>query len=247
MISADTLFHFTSSPENLGNILQNEFCPHFSLETVQLVGRVDKMAFPMVCFCDIPLSQIKNHINTYGSYGIGMSMEWATRNALNPVIYLGPDSDLSRTIGKTVGEALRAVKSGQTLTTEYEAMGILRFIKPYEGEFVHNGRVIEKVRFYDEKEWRFVPKVNARYEKQGFGLTEDEYKSDLKTRLEDSFRKEAKLKFEPNDVRYLIIRDDKEIRLLVEALKLIKSKYDPATIEILISRIMTCDQIEHDV
>ncbi|MBA3071804.1 MAG: hypothetical protein FP829_06570, partial [Nitrospirae bacterium] len=87
-ISTNTVFHFTSW-SNLFGILKNNFLPKYSTETVHLFGATSvEIAIPMVSFCDIPLSQIKEHVQDYGSYGIGMTKSWAFKNGLNPVIYL---------------------------------------------------------------------------------------------------------------------------------------------------------------
>lgn len=98
-ISSETLFHFTPKPEYLFQLLQNEFKPRYYPEIIHLEGmKTLNKAIPMVCFCDIPLSQIKDHIDTYGNYGIGMTKEWAIKNKLNPVLYLEPSSKLSKSI-----------------------------------------------------------------------------------------------------------------------------------------------------
>jgi hypothetical protein len=82
MISSNTLFHFTDKRENLINILENEFRPHFCLENFNFFAHDMnyregfEIAIPMVCFCDIPLSQARIHMKHYGEYGIGLSKEW---------------------------------------------------------------------------------------------------------------------------------------------------------------------------
>jgi hypothetical protein len=44
-------------------------------------------AIPMVCFCDLPLSLIKKHVEEYGGYGIGLNKTWGVKNGVAPVIY----------------------------------------------------------------------------------------------------------------------------------------------------------------
>src|SRR5215467_12077450 len=100
-ISANSLFHFTPTLINLTSILKNYFYPRYCLEswtvifeTSQdlLLDRTLEFAFPMTCFCDIPLSQITNHSNIYGKYAIGLTKDWGMKNKINPVLYAYKDS-----------------------------------------------------------------------------------------------------------------------------------------------------------
>jgi hypothetical protein len=99
-VSSNTLFHFTDSAENLIRILENDFLPRFCLEELELFRKGDTplidMAIPMVCFCDLPLSNIGEQLSAYGNYGIGMSKEWGIRQGINPVLYLTPNSDFHK-------------------------------------------------------------------------------------------------------------------------------------------------------
>ena len=91
---------------NIQNILRNNFIPKCSLETI--FNGADKLefAYPMVCFCDIPLSQVKEHIAIYGHYGIGLSMEWGIENGLNLVLYLESRSDLTLNFFNMINEII---------------------------------------------------------------------------------------------------------------------------------------------
>jgi hypothetical protein len=94
-ISANTLFHFTSKLDYITNILTNEFTPRYCMESFGYLNEENNLleiALPMVCFCDIPLSQIRNHIKNYGGYAIGLLKEWGISNGINPVMYSLPDS-----------------------------------------------------------------------------------------------------------------------------------------------------------
>ena len=49
------------------SILQNDFYPKFSLEKFSFKNNyTNQFAISMISFCDIPLSQIKLHVNRYG-------------------------------------------------------------------------------------------------------------------------------------------------------------------------------------
>ena len=71
----------------------------------------------MICFCDIPLHLIADHINEYGQYGLGLSREWALKGKLNPVFYYQMNSllfdefDSMMTLQHEYFEAGVAIKS----------------------------------------------------------------------------------------------------------------------------------------
>jgi hypothetical protein len=105
----------------------------------------------MVCFCDIPLSQIANHVNTYGRYGIGMKKDWGVLNRLNPVVYLSEYSHLDFKVRNLLDQhaPMLDVVNG---TIEY----LRGYVKPVKGSFAKQGRQFHDYHFYDEKEWRFI-------------------------------------------------------------------------------------------
>src|SRR5574337_1418490 len=132
-ISSETLFHFTNSAEYLISIFRSEFYPRYSLETLLDLGNGNKLevAIPMVCFCDIPLSQIKNHLNTYGYYGIGMSKDWAKKVGLNPVLYLRSGSDIAKHLEIILKNLIKAPKINEPVNKAKKAVyDMLRYIKP---------------------------------------------------------------------------------------------------------------------
>lgn len=74
----------------------------------------------MVCFCDIPLSEINLHTKKFGKYGIGVSKEWAGKQNITPVVYAHYESDFynkikaysaSITIPKESKENMGRIKS----------------------------------------------------------------------------------------------------------------------------------------
>ncbi len=71
-LSSNSLIHLTQKKEALIGILENNFKIKYCYEIINTSSGKINAAFPMVSFCDIPLSQIKEHINKYGSYGIGL-------------------------------------------------------------------------------------------------------------------------------------------------------------------------------
>ncbi|MFZ4439761.1 MAG: abortive infection system antitoxin AbiGi family protein [Syntrophales bacterium] len=193
IISANTLFHFTSNIDNLIGILTNNFYPRYCLEDYSVFYTKDmakrlkysNIAIPMVCFCDIPLSSIRNHINVYGRYAIGLSKEWGKKKHISPVMYALSNSISSKVIRKSLSTIEKCIhKSNKHLETLYSnnptykqdkkdklidilsnelarvdsgLLDIMAFTKNYKGTFLRNGKQYRNVCFYDEREWRYVP------------------------------------------------------------------------------------------
>jgi hypothetical protein len=243
-VSSDALFHFTNNPNFLIGILTNEFLPVYCLEKIEFSKNSYNVAFPMVCFCDIPLSQIKNHIETYGYYGIGMKKSWAEKMKLNPILYLRKKSKLTERISRLFENVQNKDfnNSPMLLQTKKDILELLRYTKPYNGDFKRIDKVIPNVRYYNEREWRFIPDLpdNKRY------LTEDQYNNKLLLADANSALQKHKLSFEPDDIKYIFVNNDSEIPTMVSALKRIQSKYPPHVLKILTSRIITCEQILND-
>lgn len=243
-LSSNTLTHFTKQKEALLGILQDNFKIFFCKEAVYLGGKRQNFYAPMVSFCDIPMSEIKDHIKKYGSYGIGLTKEWALKNGLNPVLYVAPNSALS-TSYRTAMRHFLAVsnESDDGATNEEMALvDVLRYMKNYEGPLERKGERIKNYRFSDEREWRYAPPFTGDEEmlvaKSAFE-TEPEHYSEMYSN--------HRLEFEPNDIKYIIIKDDSEIREVINHLRVAKGKkYSLDEIERLTTRILTTEQIMGD-
>ena len=212
-ISAHTLFHFTYNKNSLLSILKNGLYVRYSLENFEsLINDKAEIVFPMTCFCDIPLSHVRRHTNTYGKYAIGLSKSWGMKNQINPIIYTYPNS-ATTTILNDVFEnienffdieekELEKFKLNRSAEIVYERFNtreeefskrvesvnsklshFIRYIKPYEGKFYRNGDYLENtVRFYDEREWRFTPSREFLFSKEMKDSYKSEYFKDLRKR-----------------------------------------------------------------
>lgn len=153
-ISSKTLFHFTSKRGTLEKILSSKFLwPQYCTEYYW--GNY-RFSLPMMCLCDIPLSEITYHMKRYGKFGIGISKVWANKiDELATVIYTRHNSVLY----KSVISILRKHYNREALST-YE-MFLLSRVKKYSGNTYCSpkGRreLVRNVMFYNEREWRFIP------------------------------------------------------------------------------------------
>jgi hypothetical protein len=254
VISSNTLFHFTNSAEIIINILKNGFAPRFCLEELGHdmffdTKNKNESAVPMTCFCDLPLSKIDKHLEFYGSYGIGLSKKWGKNHGLTPLTYIHENStqiNYLKQLGKLIGDAFKD-KNLEELSMEqnpYIALFELAgFYKPYSGEMWRINKYVEK-RFYDEREWRYVPylKNNGDYR-----LLKDEFLNNIKrASANDIIAKEFSLKFNCEDIKYIIVNKESEMVALFDALELMSENFTENERKILKTKIISTEQILQD-
>ena len=157
--SADTLFHFVDKLEYLlPAIEQFALIPRYCTENIDYLQiAINKIAYPMLCFCDINLHKMQDHISFYGGYGIAFSKKWGIDKGIQPVQYVNPKSILKDDFKKAFEDSLCA-------ETENSAQDFLLtqmyYLKPIEGTMDRNEELVSK-NFTDECEWRFIPNVKA--------------------------------------------------------------------------------------
>jgi len=242
-LSSNTIIHLTREKASLQGILEDNFRLHYCKETVQLDSDSYEMRVPMVSFCDIPLSEIKDHIEKYGCYGIGLTKAWAVRNGLNPVLYVEPSSMLARSYNSAFATLVVNVEDDNFTQVQQSFTDVLRYIKNYQGPLSRKGKLIDEYRFSDEREWRYVPAPSEQCEML---MTDEQY---LREHTAAQLSLEPlRLHFEPNDIKYIIIQSDSEISEFVHLLRHAKGKkYAYDDVERLMTRILTTEQIKGDI
>jgi len=248
-LSANTLFHYTKDLDTLVSILINDFYPRFCLESVNFHPTVPsrEVAIPFVSFCDIPLSQIRNHTSLYGNYAIGLSKQWGLKNGINPVIYTHRGSSIPKSIKMMVEN------TGKTREQDFwenHLWTVSVYLKPYEGKLWRRDRYKNRIRFYDEREWRYVPTIK-RLLAIGFDtgpvLQKEEFLNANRVEDGNGKLKQCSLGFTPKDIKYLIVKTEAEIYDFVMRVRQIKeAKYSREDIEVLVTRIISMEQIEDD-
>jgi hypothetical protein len=253
-----TLFHFTDNFAKLVGILESDFKPHYCLEDLRLATfgggtDEDRWAVPMTCFCDLRLSQIREHLDDYGGYGIGLTKTWGAANGLSPLIYLYPESYSSELFGRAI-EHLRILKDledsrGRSNSTALiTALELVAITKPYEGISNRKGTPQRK-RFYDEREWRYLPhmtRLDGSPDHLRVLSAQEFHNEDLRDKENDAIATLCPLQFSPWDIVYLFVKEDSEVLPLVEEIRRIKSRYAEQEVQLLTTRIMTTDRIPRD-
>jgi hypothetical protein len=255
MVSADTLFHFTGSIENIKNILINSFSPRYCLERLEFLSNPDfDIAIPMVCFCDIPLSQILEHVNTYGNYAIGLKKDWAINQGISPIIYLHNNSNTNKALNKLFSDTLKfdkilyLLKKDLSLAASRKALELLFYCKVYKGKMWRNNQLKNDIIFYNEREWRFVPKleeldsINPRYL-----INKEEYEDNNKRLNLNNLLLKFKIEFTPNDIKYIIVSKENERIKMIQLIEEIKGDdFNPIELKELSSKIISIEQIKVD-
>ena len=242
-LSSSSVVHFTSKKENLVGILSENFKMKFCRENLPFkTGGAIRV--PMVSFCDIPLSQVKDHMWKYGEYGIGLTKNWAIKKRMNPVLYVDPKSMIAESYDTALSH-FHYQRNGEILDgmAYRHLLDLVRYMKPYEGLLRRSGVDIPDYRYYDEREWRYVPSVDECEVMHYLDMDFDD----------DSVREEAississiRLNFEVGDIKYLIISKDDEIHEFLEDIKACKAGYTSREVELLATRINTAQQIRCD-
>lgn len=253
-INTSCVIHFTETIEALTGILKDNFKIHFCYEQYKYNNESENILVPMVSFCDIPLSKIKEHIEKYGKYGIGLTKEWAIRQGLNPIVYLSQNSQVANSYSGLDIILKNVNKNNSNIEVLKEAalklIMLYAFTKQYSGILP---RTNKKYTFYDENEWRYVyqfQNIDEFYPKfyPLILCANKEEKLISKHKIEaNKLIENERLYFEPNDIKYIIVKDENDIMDIIKILEYDKGqKFSTIDIKRLTTRILTVEQIEND-
>lgn len=217
------LMHHTKSLETLQSILSNglKFC--YSNENFTKDFHV---AIPMVCFCDMPLSNISDHVEVYGHYAIGFNKRNLIKQyhpILNPVNYI-----ISAQQFKIVEQLRKAVKQMAATSGEYteklpfsfnDACYLLGYMKPFSNNANFSSR--DYYEYYKECEWRLLLPVNSCFdtgEVYNWIWNQAEFKEWEKTYKESGKLIESNLpimEFDANDIEIIVLKDKRDIPVMM--------------------------------
>ena len=231
-LSSSVLFTFTPKLDYLLSFLEKVITPRFVCE--RLPGTKLSYITPMKCFCDIPLGKIKSHIGRYGSYGLGIKKSFLQKIGVTPVIYVHQNSEPFFRFNKTTSE-------------ELAKMPFLPLLKRYYGDDYYIEPETMKVerkriRFYDEREWRFIPKGTKPDTSNQFQTIEEGAIFVQQMNLNQSIEYPSiQIPFE--EIEYIIIGKKKETAEMVKQLRL---KFGRPEMERLIPKLISAESIIKD-
>ena len=196
----------------------------------------------MVCFCDIPLSRIDEHVGFYGDFGIGLTREWAESNNGTPIQYVSGNNYIPEAI-KDLGKFAETFEGDELNKYHQTIRYLLAHTKPTQGNMVINGQLVKK-EFYQESEWRYVPKhdqVEAYIRKSDF---ENE---DALSKYNTLSKEHCTLKFSPKDIKYIFVKSDSDIPNIINFIQGEMDNHPAADLKVLMSRITSLESISQDV
>jgi hypothetical protein len=236
---SDNLFHFTRSRDSLKGILLNGFMPRYCLEDVGWLAIGDKfMAYPMTCFCDIPISRIGDHTGFYGNYGLGLTKDWGLKNGLTPLVYASPGSAATTAVNYLINLRFDGLPDADARAKENgrNMYGLLTLIKPIKGN-IWSGGVLTEKEFYQENEWRYVPSAGNAIFERDFATEKDARNKEMEAH---------KLGISPNDIRYIFVPDDTEIPVLVDFIDKEMGHFPHNDLKMLTTRLISLETIAKD-
>lgn len=242
---SNTLFHFTKSSEKLKLILKNGFWPRYCLEDIKWLGyeEFDYIAYPMVCFCDIPLSRISEHIDFYGGFGVGVTRQWAHANGLNPVLYTAGNNHIVDSFRELNDQSNEFREKEKTELAKTTLRYLLAHSKPTSGTMVVDGKPVNKD-FYQESEWRYVPKhknIEAYFTRSSFD------DRDVNEKANSLTKENCIIKASPQDIRYIFVRSDSDIPGIMNFLQTELDHFPNADLKILMSRVVSLESLTVDI
>lgn len=232
------IFHYTTTFERLVGILLKGFAPSYCQENITDLTYL----IPMVSFCNISIRDVDLYMR-YGSYGVGMTVEWAIQNRISPVIYIhesSPFNDLHSQVNKVllwdlVNRQLadaqqqfeEAMKKGETYNYSppndprfNQLLATINELTVPTLQFFKNWKTIyegNEIVTYQEREWRYVPTLDPG----------ERIIPSTDAKFEEFADKNAKpkphlpdkvLNFDISDIRYVIIKREDERDAIVRCL-----------------------------
>ncbi len=156
------LFHYTREKQYLIEMLKYGIWPRFSEEEFSwLAGGVQYyIAFPIACFCDIPIAAAGHHRRKYGCYAVAIHKNNIEHLDLNPVWYI-------RDSGRYAEELRQRFQNGPRFTIErakqcdlFQFLPLMKVAigsQPSREPKIIDGD--EAMDFTEELEWRLVAKT----------------------------------------------------------------------------------------
>lgn len=262
--SANTLFNFVRKKRFLiENIQDMKMYPRYVEENVSYLNLkfgkqdVNNVTFPMICFCDIPVHKLKDHVENdpktdrggYGKYGIGLDKKWCEEQGFQPITYLNRNSRACKELELMMNKGLQDIYEEKDIEDYFfdYVLNNLKLSKPLAGDMYMDNVMVNK-NFHDEREWRFLPEVPN--DEQSFfndAINPELMTVDVRNKLSQGLKGEPSthINLKIDAIKYIFV-DTEEDR--DELINVIKERFSQNLTDamILASKILVYEQIEGD-
>lgn len=257
-VCTNSVVHYTNDNIHTGlsgldilqKIISEGFIPKYCKETIFHNEYETSFFVPEISFCDIPLTLISEHTQSYGPYAIGLSKQWARAMKLNPVNYLTENSLLKAGLYEMIPLIAKVANSlkGETkydmLGILYHANTILHYIKHESGPLYRKGKLVcERYDYYKEREWRYVVDSSDFI----FNIFTSDQNNLITQRNEILKEEKYRLRFTINNITYMLVNKESEIPTMINFVRgYYKDKCSPEKIDLLLTKIMSLERIQSD-
>ncbi len=127
----------------------------------------------------------------------------------------------------------------------YSKLNFYRYVKNYQGTLFRQNKPIRNYRFYDEREWRYVPAISdTRIEAN---LNEEQYRKYRGNSISKPLIDKIILNFTSEDIKFLIVKSNKDVPKLIHSIERIDNLTKNANdASILTTKILTVEQLNND-
>lgn len=217
-VSANILCNYMKKPEYLRMALKNlALYPRYYEERLEYLNipALPTATFPMLCFCDIPLSKVGEHMDFYGHYGIALKKNSCIARDVQPISYINRRARLCQDIS----EAFNSLYSiDEVLEDKWSflpdvLMSQLLYTKPIDGYMLKDEELVYRL-FQDECEWRYIPTDLGGLEL----ILQQKYNTEKGRRsYSDTLNKHENswFKFQLEDIEYIIVPDEIQAQKLM--------------------------------
>ncbi|MED4046168.1 abortive infection system antitoxin AbiGi family protein [Priestia aryabhattai] len=250
--SANVLFKCMKRLDYLKSTLKMKaIVPRYYEEKINYLNikEIDKIAFPMSCFCDIHLNKLIDHMGNYGDFAIGMNKDWGITQGIQPIHYINEYSALRKDFSSIFNHAKNATddqRNDFSTYNNYLLMDLL-FMKPLEGEMMTD-KGYETRNFHDEREWRFVPNINEVDTELPLVIEQQQMNEKSYGAYSDGIqtRPDLWLKFELSAIKYIIVTDKSSKMELINFLRDNDVAENEEEFFDLVSKIMVFNDLKED-
>lgn len=238
--SANTLFRFFKKADYLfGTLEKSAMIPRYYVETIDYLDvQMKHVAYPMICFCDINLHKMSEHIGFYGAYGIAFSKEWGMNKGIQPIQYVNKNSPLCKNFAEAFDYA---INSDSEDAAQNFLLSQMYYFKPVYGTMQRDGEETPRI-FTDECEWRYIPDLSSLNLPQAVSEQDIQSINTLNKTLDLS--NESWLNFNYDEIKYIIVENEDAFKKLCE---LFERKIEiPELKNRLISRVIIWENEKED-